>query len=326
MSDKHAIPPSGSPRRDHFDGLVAFATLAETRNFRAAAQRLGVSPSALSQTIRLLEARVGAPLLARTTRQVGLTQAGEAFLAGVRPAIAHIETALTQATTLGGNVTGLLRLNVPRAACGLLFTQLLQEFLTLHPGLEVELFASDSFDNVLADGFDAGVRLGETLDSDMVAVPVAPSFAFAVYGSPGYLQRNGRPLDPADLADHRCIRFRSSDGRIYRWQFVRDGRMFEMDVTGSLIVNDSATNLAAAEAGEGLAYAASPLAQVQVEEGRLEPVLAGFLPVTPGLFLYYPGRAQALPRLTALVEFLRAKFRQRAAVMPPSTKTAEPVR
>ncbi|KKB11671.1 hypothetical protein VE25_10825 [Devosia geojensis] len=326
MSDKHAAPPSNGPKRDHFDGLVAFATLAETRNFRAAARRLGISPSALSQIIRLLEARVGAPLLARTTRQVGLTQAGEAFLAGVRPAIANVETALTQVTTLGSNVTGLLRLNVPRAASGMLFTQLLQEFLGAHPGLEVELFASDSFDNVLADGFDAGVRLGETLDPDMVAVPITPPFAFAVYGSPGYLQRNGRPLDPADLAGHRCIRFRSSDGRIYRWQFVRDGRMFEMDVTGGLIVNDSAANLMAAEAGEGLAYAASPLAQVQVEEGRLEPVLTAFTPVTPGLFLYYPGRTQALPRLTALVEFLRQKFRQRAAVMPPSTKTAEPVR
>jgi DNA-binding transcriptional LysR family regulator len=313
------VPP------DRLDGVVAFVRVAERRSFRAAAADLNVSPSAISQTIRALEARIGAPLLTRSTRAVGLTEAGERFLAHARPALTGMADAFDAARALGEEVTGLLRLNVPRAMISPLIEPLLADFMAQHPRLQVEVVADDAMISIIDEGYDAGVRLGEYLEADMIAVRLSPPFRFHVYGSPAYFRAHGRPERPADLEDHRCIRFRRPSGSQYRWEFVEDGRLTETPVDGPLIVNHQPLGLAMAAQGFGLFYTAAPLAWEQVARGELEPVLTAYAPETPGVFLYYPGRNQALPRLKAFADFARRRLPilealgQSAAAMPPST-------
>ena len=178
--------------------------------------------------------------------------------------------------------------------------------MAAYPDVEVEIFADDGFVDIVEGGFDAGFRLGESLQADMVAVRVSPPFRFVIAGSPGYFERRGRPQTPEDLRHHACIRFRqmSSQG-IYRWEFEHGNRAFEMAVHGPLIVNDTSVNIAAALDGIGLCYVAEPLVEALVEEGRLELTLLDFMPDTPGMFLYYPSRAQAMPKLRAFVEHMR---------------------
>jgi DNA-binding transcriptional LysR family regulator len=287
-------------------GFPAFLAVAERRSFRAAAAELGVSPSALSQTIKALEARLGIALFQRTTRSVGLTEAGERFLELARPAMAGFRQAVDAARSMSERPSGLLRINASRGVIASLIGPVLPSFIEAHPQLEVEIFADDGFVDIVEQGFDAGVRLGESLQSDMVAVRVSPPFRFAIAGSPAYFERRGRPRTPEDLKDHACIRFRqmSSQG-IYRWEFQHGNRAFEMAIDGPLIVNDTAVNLAAALDGIGLCYVAEPLVEEMVAEGRLELALQDYMPDTPGVFLYYPSRSQAMPKLRAFVEHLR---------------------
>ncbi|OWJ65966.1 LysR family transcriptional regulator [Inquilinus limosus] len=296
--------------RDQLDGVIAVLRVAERRSFRAAAAELGVSPSAISQTIRGLEARLGVALLTRTTRRVGLTEAGQRFLDRARPAVAEILAAFDAAQSLGEAVTGLLRLNMPRALVPFLAEPILAQFGAAHPALQIEIFAEDGLANIVAEGFDAGIRLGELLEADMVAVRLTPPFQFAVVGSPAYFARHGRPQRPEDLHRHACIGTRQSpQGPIYRWEFVEGSRAFDIAVAGPVIVNSGGLNLMAAAMGLGLAYTAAPAAQDQVAAGALEPVLQDFCPGTPGLFLYYPSRAQALPKLRAFIEFVHDTLR-----------------
>ncbi|WP_342239538.1 LysR family transcriptional regulator [Inquilinus sp. OTU3971] len=296
--------------RSQLDGVIAVLRVAERRSFRAAAAELGVSPSAISQTIRGLEARLGVALLTRTTRKVGLTEAGQRFVERARPALAEILAAFDAAQSLGEEVTGLLRLNMPRALVHFLAEPILMEFQTAHPALQIEIFADDSLANIVAEGFDAGIRLGELLEADMVAVRLTPPFKFAVVGAPAYFSRHGRPQRPEDLHRHACIGTRHTpQGPIYRWEFVDGNRAFDMAVAGPVIVNSGGLNLMAAELGIGLAYTAAPAVQEQVAAGVLEPVLEEFCPGTPGLFLYYPSRAQALPKLRAFIQFVHDKLR-----------------
>lgn len=296
--------------RDQLDGVIAVLRVAERRSFRAAAEELGVSPSAISQTIRGLEARLGVALLTRTTRKVGLTEAGQRFVERARPAVAEVLAAFDAAQSLGEEVSGLLRLNMPRALVHFLAEPILMEFQTAHPALQIEIFADDSLANIVAEGFDAGIRLGELLEADMVAVRLTPPFKFSVVGAPAYFARHGRPQRPEDLHHHACIGTRQTpQGPIYRWEFVDGNRAFDMAVAGPVIVNSGGLNLMAAELGIGLAYTAAPAVQEQVAAGVLEPVLEEFCPGTPGLFLYYPSRAQALPKLRAFIQFVHDKLR-----------------
>ncbi len=269
---------------------------------------------------------MGVPLVARTTRQVGLTAAGEALLEGLGPALANVELAIEKARLVAGTIGGRLRINAPRAVSPLLYRHLIMPFLVENPQLECELVSSDSFDAILAEGFDAGIRLGEMLDDEMVAVPLTTPFSFGVFASPDYLDRKGRPERPADVLDHQCIRFLGSDGTVLPWGFVEDGHETTVAVTGPILVNDASSNIAAASAGAGLAYGATPVAAAAIAEGSLEPVLQPYYRKTSGLYLYFPGRQQSLPRLRALVEFVRRIGRYNAADMPPSTKIAAPVR
>jgi DNA-binding transcriptional LysR family regulator len=317
--------------RDQLDGVIALLRVAERRSFRAAAQELGVSPSAISQTIRGLEARLGVALLTRTTRRVGLTEAGQRFIDRARPAVAEVLAAFDAARSLGENVTGLLRLNMPRSLVPFLAEPILGEFGAAHPALQIEIFAEDGLSNIVAEGFDAGIRLGELLEADMVAVRLTPPFKFAVVGAPAYFARHGRPQRPEDLHRHACIGTRNTpQGPIYRWEFVDGNRAFDIAVAGPVIVNSGGLNLMAAGMGLGLAYTAVPAVQDQITAGVLEPVLEAFCPGTPGLFLYYPSRAQALPKLRAFVQFVHDTLRPGTTAYigvpgEPAEKSARPV-
>ena len=295
--------------KEDLDGIPAFLRVAERRSFSAAAAELGVSPSALSQSIRALEARLGTALFFRTTRSVGLTEAGERFLEHVRPAMDGMRDALEAARALGERPSGLLRINASRGVIATLIGPLLAGFLAENPEVEVEVFADDGFTDIVEAGFDVGFRLGETLQADMVAVRVSPPFRFVVAGAPSYFAARGRPKRPEDLGEHACIRFRLATSKsFYRWEFVDGNRPFEMAVDGPLVVNDTAVNIAAAVDGIGLCYVAEPLIEKQVRQGLLEIVLEPFAPPTPGMFVYFPSRAQALPKLRAFVDYMRLKL------------------
>ncbi len=296
----------GTIQRDQLDGVMAFLKVAERQNFRAAAAELGISPSAISQIVRGLEARAGVPLFTRTTRKVALTEAGRRFLERARPAVAELLGAFESAQSLGDQVTGLLRINTPNAMLPFLLEPIFAQFARAHPGLQVELFADDRLADIVGDGFDAGVRLGEYLHADMVALPLTPPFRFVVVGSPAYFAEMGRPRRPEDIGRHRCIGFRHQPrGALYRWEFEEGERAFDIAVDAAAIVNDSDANIRLAVMGLGLAYVAEPLVEAELADGRLKAVLTAFSPGSPGMFLYYPSRAQALPKLRALVDFLR---------------------
>lgn len=306
--------------RGSIDGLPAFLLVAERRSFKAAAQELGVSPSAVSQTIRALEQRLGVALLQRTTRSVGLTEAGERFLHWARPALEGLGQALDAVSSLAEKPSGLLRLNASRGFIGAVINDVLPTFLSANPNVQVEIWADDGLTDIVAQGFDAGFRLGESLEADMIAVRVSPPFRFSVVGSPDYFAKHGRPKEPPDLIRFPCIRFRQTTSQsIYRWEFMAGNHPVNVAINGPIIVNDSAVNIAAALNGIGLAYVAEPLVWKEIEEGSLQPVLEKFLPMTPGVFMYFPGRAQAMPKLRAFIDHMRAALADFERSMPRQT-------
>lgn len=293
--------------RGSMDGLPAFLLVAERRSFKAAALELGISPSAVSQTIRALEERLGVALLQRTTRSVGLTEAGERFLLWTRPALEGLGQAFDAVSSLAEKPSGLLRLNASRGFIGAVINGVLPSFLAANPDVQVEIWADDGLTDIVAQGFDAGFRMGESLEADMIAVRVSPPFRFAAVGSPDYFARHGRPNEPHDLIRFPCIRFRHTTSQsIYRWEFVAGNHPLNVVVDGPMIVNDTAVSIAAAKNGIGLAYVAEPLVWKEMEDGSLEPALMNFLPMTPGVFMYFPSRARAMPKLRAFIDHMRA--------------------
>jgi DNA-binding transcriptional LysR family regulator len=295
-------------QRDDLDGLVAFLKVAQKRSFTAAAAELGITPSAVSQTIRALEARAGVPLLARTTRDVALTEAGRLFLERAGPAVDEILMAFQEASSLGRRPSGLLRLNVPRVALPLLIEPMLADFHRAYPEIQLEIFVEDRLANIVENGFDAGIRLGELVEADMVAVRLTDPFKLAVVGSPDYFARHGRPQRPEDLKNHACINFRQgARGTLYHWEFEEDGREFSIAVEGPVIVNEADIMMASAIMGLGLAYALAPMAESLCAQGFLEHVLEPFCPETPGFFLYFPSRHQVMPKLRAFIEFMNKR-------------------
>lgn len=287
------------------DGISAFLRVAERRSFRAAADELGVSPSAVSQSVRALEARVGVALVARSTRSVGLTEAGQRFIEHAKPAMENLDAAFEVARSLGQRPSGLLRITAPRSVVGPVLEPALPEFCAVYPEIEIEIVSDSGFVDIVAAGFDAGIRLGELVHADMIGVRLTPSFRYCVVGAPSYFEHHGRPLRPADLGNHRALRYRQqSSGGLYRWEFVEDGREIEISVSGPLTLNDETLLPSMALSGLGLAYLAEPLVREHIERGRLETVLDSFCPQSPGLFLYYPSRAQRLPKLTAFINHM----------------------
>jgi DNA-binding transcriptional LysR family regulator len=295
---------------DPFSGLSAFLAAAETGGFTAAAARLGVSSAAVSQAIKALETRLGTPLFTRTTRRVGLTEAGAALLARTAPAAAEIAAAVQAVGAMGDEPSGLLRLTVPRMAVPLVVEPVVPALRLAHPKIAVEVAVEDATVDVVGRGFDAGIRIGEYIEQDMVAVRLSRDIAWSVVGSPAYLDTHGRPEKPEDLTGHDAIRYRfPSSGAIYRWEFERDGSTLSVDPPGGLIVNDGALLVSWACAGLGLAYVADIAVQAELRDGRLINVLESFLPKTPGLFLYFPRRSQTQPKLRAFIDVAKRVLR-----------------
>jgi DNA-binding transcriptional LysR family regulator len=296
-------------RQGALDGVAAFLSVAQHRSFRRAAAELGVTPSAISQAVRALEARVGATLFLRTTRSVGLTEAGERFLSRAKPAFEELVAAGQFARELGQRPAGLLRLSVPRAVVPILLEPLIASFCQAYPSVEVEIAASEELIDLAAEGFDAGVRMGQFIAADMVAVRLTPPFRFIIVGSPAYLARRPRPERPDDLRQHACLRLRRSNGALSLWSLNDAGRAVEIAVSGPLIANDFPTVLGAALEGVGLAQVPEPIATSAMKAGKLLQVLEKFAPTTPGVFLYYPGRRQMMPKLRAFVDHVKGRSR-----------------
>jgi DNA-binding transcriptional LysR family regulator len=288
--------------------VAAFARVAQLASFSKAAAALGISPSALSQTVRALEARLGIRLLNRTTRRVGVTEAGALFLQRVLPALEQFAAAFSELDELRGKPTGTLRISLPRMAMTTVVVPLLRDFCAAYPQIRLDLIADDRFVDLIGEGFDAGIRLGERLAQDMIAVRATREQRSAVVGSPEYFERNPRPIKPADLHQHRCMRFRFSSGVIYRWEFGRAGQEFDIDVDGPLICNDNALMHAAAKQGVGLAHLMEDLVREDLTSGALVRVLEDWCPFFPGFYLYYPSRAQMPLKLRVLVDFVAARL------------------
>jgi DNA-binding transcriptional LysR family regulator len=299
-------------RQGALDGVEAFLSVAGHRSFRRAAAVLGVTPSAISQAVRALEVRLGATLFMRTTRSVGLTEAGERFLCRAKPAFAELVAASEAARDLGQRPTGLLRISVPRAVVPLILEPVIASFCSVYPEIEVEIAASEKLVDLAAEGFDAGIRLGQLIAPDMVVVRLSQPFPLLIVGSPDYLRGRRRPERIEDLRDHACLRMRRSDGSIAPWSFLNRNKQVDAMVAGPLIAHDYLTLLGAAVQAVGLAQVPRPLAKAVIADGRVETLLDPFAAMTPGVFLYYPSRRQVLPKLRAFIEHVK----QRNAEIP----------
>jgi DNA-binding transcriptional LysR family regulator len=297
---------------DPFSGLSEFAAVAETRSFTAAGARLGISPAAVSQTIKALEARLMTPLFIRTTRRVGLTEAGIALYARIGPATAEVAAALDALGTWASEPSGLLRLTVPRMAVDLVVKPVMPVMRSIHPKVAIEISVDDNAVELPGKAFDAGIRIGEYIERDMVAVRLTPDIIWSIVASPAYLDLRGRPETIEDLADHDTIGYRfPTSGIVYRWEFEREGRALSVDATGSIIVNDGTLLVSLAKAGLGLAYVADIAVENEVDSGALIPVLTQFLPRSAGLHLYFPRHAQRQPKLRAFIDVAKQVLRSR---------------
>lgn len=285
--------------------LECFVAVAQVGGFRAAARELGISSSALSQAIAALEARLDIRLFNRSTRSVTLSSAGEQFLKDIQPALRNIRTAFASADEHRLEPAGTLRLNMALGSARMILQPLILKYLKRHPKMSVEIITENAFVDVNAKGFDAGIRLIEAIPPDMISVPIGGSLVPAVVGSPEYFRTRPQPESPSDLASHRCVRARMANGSMYRWEFSRHGETIEIDVPGSLILDDSDLMLSAARGGEGLAYLTTHQVYADVIDGRLVQVLQEWTPPYRGLSLYYPGRKHLPPKMRAFIEVIR---------------------
>lgn len=296
-------------RLNQLDGLLAFWKVAEHRGFTAAAAALEVSPSALSQAIRSLEARLNVRLLNRNTRSVSLTEAGEAYLSQIGPALSDVLAAGEQLHAQDGRPSGLLRINAARISIAMVLKPLLSGFLKEYPDVQVELTNDEGYVDIVERGFDAGVRLGESVQKDMIGLPLGAPIKVTVAGSPDYFKRYPVPKHPSELVNQNCVRFRfSGSGAIYKWEFQVDGRVVEHEIGGSLTISDSIFGIEAALDGIGLVYTFESLVLPHIRAKRLKRVLEDFSPTFPGFYLYYPSRRQQPPKLKAFVDYAMAYF------------------
>ncbi|MCF6121407.1 LysR family transcriptional regulator [Mesorhizobium muleiense] len=296
-------------KRTHLSQLAVLATVAQCGSFRGAAKELAIAPSAVSHAVSSLEARLGVRLLARSTRSVAPTEEGAQLLERLRPALSEIDLALESAVEARDQPAGNLRLTVPRTAAHLALTPRLGAFASAYPDIVLEIVIEDRFTDVVEGGFDAGVRLGESLQRDMIAVRIGPNLRGAVVGAPSYFATMPRPRHPHDLAGHRCIRFRFSSGIVYRWEFEKDGEEIELAVQGPLILDEDHLIANAAADGAGLAFLFEDYVREALATGRLIRVLEDWCPPFDGFFAYYPSRRQMRPALRAFVDFFKIESR-----------------
>lgn len=289
-----------------FPQLQAFLAVARQRSFSGAALELGVSRSAVSQSVRQLEEQLRVVLLARTTRSVSLTDAGRRLVDGAGPSLARVAAALLEVSAQEGETVGRVRLSVPRAAVPFIIDPVLPTFRARHPRVGVEIVIEERLVDIVAEGYDAGVRLSESIERDMVQVRVTDPFRFVVVGSPQYFERHGTPERPEDLLRHECITFRSqTTGALYAWELERGRRNWRVPVRGGIVTSDSRLNATLAEEGLGLSYAFEPLVRDQLRDGRLKIALERFAPTVPGFFVYFPSATRKSAPLRLFVEAVK---------------------
>lgn len=299
-------------KRDELDNLAAFVAVADESSFTRAASKLGMSPSALSHAMKGLEGRLGVRLLSRTTRSVSTTEAGERLLRTLRPAFEDIEAELTALGGLRDKPSGTVRITTFKHAATSVIMPVLPAFLTAHPNVCVEIEIDDGMTDIVASRFDAGIRFGESVAKDMIAVKVGPDFQIAVVGAPAYFVGRPPPVTPRDLSEHRCIRHRTTPGeRIPPWPFQENGRSFTVSVAGPLVFSDYDLVVDAVLAGHGIGYLLEDHVTEHVAAGRLVRALAPWCSTTyPGYYLYHPSRRQTPPALAALITALVAEWKR----------------
>lgn len=292
--------------RSPIDDLQAFLAVARERSFTRAAAKLGVTPSALSHTMKGLEARLGVRLLSRTTRSVSPTEAGERLLRAVAPHFDEIEAEIAALSDFRDRPAGTIRVSCGDSVVASIFRPMLRGFLAQYPDITVELAINNGFVDIVEQRMDAGVRLGEALSRDMIAVRIGPDWRFSVVATPDYFVRRPPPQSPQDLTNHQCVNLRlSTAGALYAWEFKKDGRELNVRVEGQLIFNSILPVLDAALDGHGLANVPEFMSRPYIERGELVEVLTDWSPTWQGFHLYYPNRRQPSPAFTAFVEALR---------------------
>lgn len=293
-------------RRDDLSDLAVFLAVAEEQSFTRGASRLGLSQATLSQTISNFEQRLGYKLLARTTRSVRTTEAGQRLLEKLQPAFADIDAEMRMLAETSDTPSGSIRLTTILHPAQVTLLPALEGFRKAYPRVRIEISVDHAFVDIVAGGFDAGIRFGHRVEKDMIAVPIGPPSRAAVVATPDYFERHPRPSNPRDLVQHDCINFRmASAGEIFRWRFWENGQPLDVKVDGMLTVNDGAVLEQATLAGQGLAYIFEDLVEAHLRSGRLVRCLEDWCPPSPGYHLYYPARRQKTPALAALVETLR---------------------
>jgi DNA-binding transcriptional LysR family regulator len=293
---------------DHTD-LSSFLAIARHRSFRKAADELGCTPSALSHALRNIEARLKVRLLNRTTRSVALTEAGERLVERLTPAFRDIADALDDLNNFRGQPIGTLRLNASRPSTQMVLLPLVTRFLVAHPAVNVEIVVNDALVDMVSENFDAGVRFGETIAKDMVAVPLGPRQRTAIVAAPEFFNRYSKPRRPEQLQNLPCIRFRFGSGRLYSWEFEKGGVELKIEVAGPLTLGDPDLMVEAALDGVGIAFAFESQVQHLIAARKLVRVLEDWCPYYPGFYLYYPGRRQLPAALRAFIDFVSADRR-----------------
>ncbi|QKD03787.1 LysR family transcriptional regulator [Mesorhizobium loti] len=306
--------------RDLLTHLPVVIAVARRGGFALAAAELGMSPSAVSHAVRLVEERIGQPLFARTTRSVSLTEAGKALVETAAPALQDIAERMDRIRAIKGRPSGLLRLNVPNIAIPLGVTAVVGAMAERYPDVTVELLTDQGLVDIVGEGFDAGIRLSEMIAQDMVTVRLTPPFKAVMVASPAHVGKHGRPRSVADLANHNCIGYRLvRSGALYRWDLTEDGKDVVVEAKGTVVVTDSLAAIDLALAGVGLAYVFEPLVREDLAAGRLVQILPQSAIEEPGLFLYFPRRAAMAPKLRAFID--TANEIGRASLRAPGRKT-----
>lgn len=305
-------------RQDQLDGLVVFLAVAQTNGFSSAGVQLGISPSAVSQSIRQLERRLGFTLFHRTTRSVSLTDVGARYLERVAPAVHQLTQAAADLDDENSPPSGTLKINLPRSASLIVLQPILPGFLARYPDVRVELTLDNALVDIVAPGYDAGIRFGNLVEMDMVGIPVGPRLSAHVLASPAYLARRGEVSHPRQLLDHECLLYKNaSSGMIDRWEFAKGGDAFELEPKGQLVVNDASTLVQAALDGLGIVYMINGYVEPLIAAGRLVRLLPDWSPEMPSFTLYYPDRNRASRPLRALIHCLQAARETHSPVENP---------
>jgi DNA-binding transcriptional LysR family regulator len=293
-------------RRVNSNDLSVFLAIARHQSFRKAADEIGVTTSALSHSLRALEEALGLRLLNRTTRSVALTEAGQRLWSRVVPAFRDINDALDDLNTFRDTPTGTLRINAARPSTQIILLPMVTRFLAAYPGVNVEIVVNNALVDMVSEGFDAGVRFGEVIAQDMIAVRLGPPQRSAYVASPEFFQRYPKPMNPQELKGLPCIRFRFESGRYYAWEFEQGGVALSVEVDGQLTLSEQDLAVQAALDGAGIAFAFEAQVKDLIEQGRLVRVLQDWCPLYPGFYLYYPSRRQLPATLRAFVDFARS--------------------